>query len=116
MAYFDAEAGKGVCVQWGTSPRRFTYRWGAEGGKYDVQIINAPAILCRGAVAGATAAPSMTRPQTGKYPDTVMTWRAVVSLLFEKSKGAVVATCAPLRLFTSVELDRLIPRSWNDLR
>jgi hypothetical protein len=39
MAYFQAEAGKGVVVRWPSNPATYTYRWGADGGKYDVEVI-----------------------------------------------------------------------------
>lgn len=43
MKYFDAEKDKGVSVVWDHKPQsNRTYRWGAEGGKYDVEIVSLP--------------------------------------------------------------------------
>ena len=43
MAYFQAEALKGVVVKWPHAVSSFTYRWGADGGKYDVEVVSGAA-------------------------------------------------------------------------
>jgi hypothetical protein len=43
MAYFQAEAQKGIVVRWPHSTANYTYRWGADGGKYDVEVISGSA-------------------------------------------------------------------------
>jgi hypothetical protein len=38
MCYFEAESNRGVSVLWPHRPTPLTYRWGATGGKFDVQV------------------------------------------------------------------------------
>ncbi len=43
VVFFDTESNRGVSVRWDGSTARYLYRWGAQGGKYDIAVVGGDA-------------------------------------------------------------------------
>ena len=61
MKYFEAEKDKGVSVQWSNRSVR-TYRWGAQGGLYDLEIVSLPDVTTSSSAAPASGSHTVAVP------------------------------------------------------